>query len=44
MEILRVQPINQIGTPLEIIKIFGSKEAYEQAVQELEAELYQEVS
>jgi type I restriction enzyme R subunit len=43
MEILKVQPISQMGTPIEIIQIFGSRAAYEQAIQELEAELYSEV-
>jgi type I restriction enzyme, R subunit len=44
MELLKVQPISRMGTPIEIIKLFGSKDAYEQAIQELETELYQEVS
>ncbi len=42
MEILRVQPLSQMGTPLELVKAFGGKPAYEQAIQELETELYQE--
>ena len=43
LELLRVQPINQLGTPLEIVKAFGGKPAYEKAIQELEVELYREV-
>lgn len=42
MEILKVQPLTEIGTPLEIVKVFGGKPAYEKAIQELESELYQE--
>jgi type I restriction enzyme R subunit len=37
---LRVQPFNQIGTPMEIVKLFGGRVRYEAAVRELETELY----
>lgn len=40
INILKVQPINQLGTPMEIIKRFGSKQVYFQAVQEMTTELY----
>lgn len=40
MDILRVQPLTDFGSPLEIIKQFGSKEKYLQAIKELETELY----
>jgi len=40
MEILRVDPLSGFGTPIEIISIFGGKEGYQKAIQELEAELY----
>ncbi len=40
MEVLRVRPINEFGSPTEIIKKFGSRENYLQAVRELEKELY----
>ena len=43
MEILKIQPIHQIGTPTEIVEAFGGKPAYEQAIRELEAELHSEV-
>ncbi len=43
MEILKVQPLSQMGTPLELVKAFGGKPAYEQAIHELETELYSEV-
>jgi type I restriction enzyme R subunit len=40
IEVLRVNPFDEFGSPLEIIKEFGSKEKYLQAVKELENELY----
>jgi len=40
MEVLKVQPINEIGSPFEIIKAFGGKKEYEQAIKDLEAQLY----
>ncbi|MHC5828761.1 MAG: type I restriction-modification enzyme R subunit C-terminal domain-containing protein, partial [Nostoc sp.] len=40
INILKVKPFDQIGTPLEIIKLFGSKQKYLQAVIELTTELY----
>jgi type I restriction enzyme R subunit len=39
-EILRMDPFNKIGTPLELVRAFGSKEDYERAIRELETELY----
>jgi type I restriction enzyme, R subunit len=40
IEVLRVNPFDSFGSPTEIIREFGSKEAYLQAVKELEIELY----
>jgi len=40
IEVLRVTPFDAFGSPVEIIKEFGSKEKYLQAVKELEVELY----
>jgi type I restriction enzyme R subunit len=39
-QVLRVPPLSAMGTPFELVKRFGSKEAYEAAVRELEVELY----
>lgn len=39
-KVLKVQPFNQYGTPVEIIKAFGGKEQYFQAVKDLEQQLY----
>ena len=40
IDVLRVKPFDDFGSPLEIIKQFGSKQKYLQAVKELEIELY----
>jgi type I restriction enzyme R subunit len=40
MEVLKVKPLNEFGSPIEIISEFGSKEAYLKAIQDLENELY----
>lgn len=40
IDVLRVKPFDNFGSPLEIIKEFGSKEKYLEAVKELEIELY----
>lgn len=39
-EILYFQPFDEIGTPVEIIKEFGGKTKYEEAIKELEKELF----
>ncbi|RTR34760.1 EcoAI/FtnUII family type I restriction enzme subunit R [Shewanella atlantica] len=42
MQVLKVQPFNEIGSLSEIVKKgFGGKKEYEQAISELEAEIYQ---
>lgn len=43
MDVLRVQPFTDYGSPVEIIKGFGSKAEYMKAVKELEMELYQSI-
>ena len=40
MDILKVKPLTDFGSPMEIIKQFGSKAKYLEAVKELEYELY----
>ncbi len=40
LNILQVQPFNEIGSPIEIIKLFGGKQQYLNAIAELEQELY----
>jgi len=41
IDILKVQPFTDFGTPVEIIKAFGGKEAFFSALRELEAQLYE---
>jgi type I restriction enzyme R subunit len=40
MEVLRVQPFSEYGSPIEIVRQFGSKAKYMEAIKELEQELY----
>lgn len=40
LSVLRVAPFNEMGTPAEIIALFGGKENYLKAIKELEQELY----
>jgi len=43
--VLKLDPFKQVGTPVEIINdVFGGKAKYEEAVQELEAELFKQAS
>ena len=40
MKILQVNPLDQFGSPLEIVKLFGGKKQYLKALTELEQEIY----
>lgn len=43
--VLKLDPFKQLGTPVEIINgVFGGKARYEQAIQDLEAELFKQAS
>jgi type I restriction enzyme R subunit len=39
-EIIRLEPLNRLGSPVEIIRAFGGKDAYDAAIQSLANELY----
>ncbi len=43
IEVLRVKPFDEYGSPMEIIGEFGDKQKYLEAVRELEIELYRKV-
>jgi type I restriction enzyme R subunit len=40
MEVLKVKPLSDLGTPMEVVKLFGGADQYRQAVRELEDALY----
>lgn len=42
--VLRVQPLSDLGTPVQLVQLFGGKEGYLQAVRELEVALYSSVA
>ena len=40
LDVLKLDPLNKLGSPLELINAFGGKANYNQALKELENELY----
>jgi type I restriction enzyme R subunit len=42
--ILKIPPLNTLGTPLQLIKAFGGKQGFEYAVHELQSAIYQETA
>ncbi|WP_317451641.1 type I restriction-modification enzyme R subunit C-terminal domain-containing protein, partial [Methylobacter psychrophilus] len=44
IKILTLAPFSRIGSPVELLKAFGGKNQYHQALKELENELYANVS
>jgi type I restriction enzyme R subunit len=44
LDILKVDPLTDLGTPVEIVRFFGGKDAYLSAIRELESHLYDEVA
>jgi type I restriction enzyme R subunit len=44
LDILKVDPLSDLGTPVEIVRFFGGRDAYLSAIRELESELYHEVA
>jgi type I restriction enzyme R subunit len=40
MKVLQVKPLDQFGSPLEIVKLFGGKRQYLKSLAELEYEIY----
>lgn len=38
--ILKVKPLNQMGSPVELVRAFGKRKDFEQAIKELENEIY----
>ena len=44
LEILKVDPLTSFGTPVEIVKLFGGKQQYLDAIEQLESALYQKAA
>ena len=42
--VLKIPPINSLGTPLELVRAFGGKSGFVQAVHDLQSSLYQEAA
>ena len=40
-EVLKVSPLNKLGRPLEIMKLFGGVVGYKKMIKEIEGRLYQ---
>ena len=40
MEVLKLKPLNELGTPVEIVKSFGGRDKYMAALREMGEELY----
>jgi type I restriction enzyme R subunit len=40
VDVLKVQPFNRLGTPVELVRVFGGREKYIQAVRDLEEQIY----
>jgi len=38
--ILKVQPLSNLGSPVELVKAFGKKKDFDEAIRDLENELY----
>lgn len=44
MDVLRIDPLDELGTPVEIVSWFGGKAGYLEALRELEKHLYTEAA
>ena len=42
--ILTIPPVSQMGTPIEIVRWFGSKDSFDLAVRELQDAIYKKVA
>lgn len=43
-EVLKLAPLNKLGTPIELINAFGGKHQYLLALKELKTELYNSIA
>ena len=42
--VLRIPPLDRLGTPLELVRAFGGKPEFERAVHDLQSALYREIA
>ena len=42
--VLRISPLSELGTPVQLLKAFGGREGFVEAVREMQAALYQETA
>lgn len=42
--VLKIPPLSALGTPVELVRAFGGKPGFEQAVHELQTELYKDTA
>ena len=42
--VLRIPPIDRLGTPFELVRAFGGRRDFEQAVHDLQSALYKETA
>lgn len=40
LEVLRVEPFDKMGTPTEIVRLFGGRDQYTRVIEELKREIY----
>ena len=43
-KVLKIPPLNSLGTPVELVRAFGGKPSFERAVLDLQSELYREIA
>ena len=43
-KVLKIPPLSELGTPVELIRAFGDRNAFERAVHEIQSALYKEVA
>ena len=44
VSVLRIPPLTELGTPVQLVNAFGGKDKFVAAVHDLQAALYQEVA
>ena len=42
--VLRIPPLDRLGTPVELVRAFGGKPGFERAVRDLQSAIYGEVA